>query len=499
MKFSFGKRAIPGSGALVVFGLDGGKLTQVGDEVDAAMDGQLSRALKAARFKGGAGETVEVVAPQGLKASRVLVVGAGKPGTLDPRGAERLGAGIARRLLTSGESTVSLVLDRQDAGKKDPALSDGDLAALICHGADLASYKFDKYRTTQKADEKPSLSKFAILCDFAPAAKKAFAAYEALGEGVFLARDLMTEPPNVLTPSEFAKRCQELEALGCTVKVLGETQLKKHKMAAMLGVGQGSEQESKLVVMEWKGGTKSAKPLALVGKGVVFDTGGISLKPGAGMEDMKGDMGGAAAVTGAMHAIAKRKAKANVVGLVGLVENMPDGKAQRPGDIVTSMSGQTIEIINTDAEGRLVLCDVLWYCQENCKPAAIVDLATLTGAMVIALGTEYAGFFSNNDDLAAQLTAAGESSGDRLWRMPLGPGYDKKINSKFADMKNVGGRDSGSITAAQFLQRFIKDVPWAHIDIAGTAWGPTGPIYPAWATGFGVRVLDRLVADVYEK
>ena len=287
--------------------------------------------------------------------------------------------------------------------------------------------------------------------------------------------------------------------------MLGEKEMKKLGMGALLGVAQGSAQEPQLLVMEWHGAGKDPKskggePVAFVGKGVTFDTGGISLKPGAGMEEMKWDMGGAGTVIGLMKALAGRKAKANVVGLVGLVENMPDGKAQRPGDIVKSMSGQTIEILNTDAEGRLVLADVLWYCQDKYKPEFIVDLATLTGAIIVTLGHEHAGLFANDDDLSEKLAAAGRATGEKIWRLPLDDAYDKLINTDAADMKNIGGKGAGSITAAQFLQRFVNKTPWAHIDIAGMAWSKESkPTVPKGATGFGVRLLDRLVADHYEK
>ncbi|MEM8921797.1 MAG: leucyl aminopeptidase, partial [Pseudomonadota bacterium] len=334
------------------------------------------------------------------------------------------------------------------------------------------------------------------------AAETEFAPLKAAADGTAVARDLVTEPPNVLHPESYAERIEALSDLGLEIKVLDEPAMAELGMGSLLGVGQGSIRGSRLCVISWMGaGDKDTAPVALVGKGVTFDTGGISLKPGAGMEDMKGDMGGSAAVVGAMVALAKRKAKANVVGLVGLVENMPDGNAIRPGDILTSASGQTIEIHNTDAEGRLVLADVLWYAQENYKPRAIVDLATLTGAIVISLGHEYAGLFSNNDDLAGQLSAAGDAEGEPVWRMPLGGAYDKLIDSPVADMKNVGGRAGGSITAAQFLQRFIEnDTPWAHLDIAGTAWRPgdAGALEPTWASGYGPRLLDRWIKDNYE-
>ncbi|MGC2392459.1 MAG: leucyl aminopeptidase, partial [Methylovirgula sp.] len=324
---------------------------------------------------------------------------------------------------------------------------------------------------------------------------------EAVAEGVLIARTLVNEPANVLTPEEFAKRAQELEKLGVEVKVLDEAAMKQLGMGALLAVGQGSERESRLVIMRWRGDKKESKskPIAFIGKGVVFDTGGISIKPAAGMEDMKGDMAGAACVVGLMHALAARKAKADVIGAIGIVENMPGPSAQRPGDILKSMSGQTVEVINTDAEGRLVLADVLWYVQDKFKPQFMIDLATLTGAVMVALGQEHAGLFSNDDELSARLIAAGKESNEKLWRLPLGAAYDKLLDSKFADMKNTGGRHGGSITAAQFLQRFVNGTPWAHLDIAGMGMNsPANEVNQSWGSGFGVRLLDRLVADNYE-
>src|SRR3569833_3611797 len=327
-------------------------------------------------------------------------------------------------------------------------------------------------------------------------AKKAFAPRAHITEGVMMARDLVNEPPNVLFPEEFAKRAASLRKLDVAVEILDVPAMKKLGMGALLGVSQGSARPGRTVVMRYNGGKRGEQPVAFIGKGVCFDTGGISITPSGSMEDMKGDMGGAACVVGLMHALAARKAKVNVIGAIGLVENMPDGNAQRPGDIVTSMSGQTIEIINTDAEGRLVLADVLWYVAKTAKPKFMVDLATLTGAIMVALGTEHAGMFSNNDELAERLLAAGIESGEKVWRMPLGPEYDKLIDSQFADMKNTGGRHGGSITAAQFLQRFVDGIPWAHLDIAGTAMGaPKTDNNHSWGAGYGVRLLDRLVAD----
>ncbi len=370
-------------------------------------------------------------------------------------------------------------------------------------GAKLRSYTFNQYRTKRRDEHEPTLNKVTIGSDDVRDAQKRWASLSAVADGVFLARDLVNEPPNVLSPEAFAHRARELARLGVKVEVLGEAAMKKLGMGALLGVGQGSERESQLVVMQWNGtrAKKTEAPLAFVGKGVCFDSGGLSLKTGAGMMGMKGDMGGAAAVVGTLKALAARKARVNAVGVVGLVENMPDGKAQRPDDVVRSMSGQTIEVLNTDAEGRLVLADALWYAQTRFKPKFVIDLATLTGAIMVALGHENGGLFSNDDRLSERLLAAGRAEGEPLWRLPLSDAYDKLLKSKIADMKNVGGPHAGSITAAQFLQRFVDKTPWAHLDIAGVAWqdGENKPLIPSWGTGWGVRILNRLVADHYEK
>jgi leucyl aminopeptidase len=375
-----------------------------------------------------------------------------------------------------------------------------DQAAGAASGLLLRAYKFDRYKTKKKEGEEGALrADVSIAVGDVAAARKAFAPSAHIVEGVVTARDLVNEPPNVLFPVEFARRASQLRKLGVGVEVLDVKAMRKLGMGALLGVSQGSTQPGRMVIMRWNGGKRGDQPVAFVGKGVCFDTGGISIKPAGSMEDMKGDMGGAACVVGLMQALAARKAKVNAIGAIGLVENMPDGNAQRPGDIVTSMSGQTIEIINTDAEGRLVLADVLWYVAKKFKPKFMVDLATLTGAIMVALGTEYAGLFSNNDELAGRLIEAGLATGERVWRMPLGPEYDKLIDSQFADVKNTGTRNGGSITAAQFLQRFVDGTPWAHLDIAGTAMGaPKTEINQSWGSGYGVRLLERLVADHYE-
>ncbi len=373
--------------------------------------------------------------------------------------------------------------------------------AALALGVLLRAYAFERYKTKRKEDEQQATEiTVTIAVAGVAAAKKAFESCQAVGDGVLIARDLVNEPANVLYPEEFARRAGNLKNLGVTVEVLNPAEMKKLGMNALLGVGQGSQHESRTVIMRWERGKSDVAPIAFIGKGVCFDTGGISIKPAASMEDMKGDMAGAACVVGLMHALAARKAKVNAVGAIGLVENMPSGAAQRPGDIVTTMSGQTIEIINTDAEGRLVLSDLLHYVNTRFKPKAMIDLATLTGAIIVALGQEYAGLFSNDERLAERLVQAGRETGERVWRMPLGPEYDKMIDSKFADMKNTGGRHAGAITAAQLLARFVEKTPWAHLDIAGTGMGsPQTEINRSWGSGFGVRLLNELIAQHYEK
>ncbi|PWE17844.1 leucyl aminopeptidase [Marinicauda salina] len=468
-------------------------LSEAARSLDSDSGGALSRALQASRFKGEAAEVLELAAPSGVDADRIILFGLGEKKDAHGNVIEKAAAAVTKRLLTSGAKTLSLRLD---------GAADLEAAARAGLGARLAAYRFDQYRTKLAADKKPSLKTVEVVVDDEKGAKKAWKGWEAVADGVETARDLVMEPANVLYPEEYAKRCKKLlEPLGAEVEVLDEAAMKKLGMGALLGVGQGSVRKSQMVIMRWNGGKDGDAPLAFVGKGVCFDTGGISIKPGPGMEDMKGDMGGSAAVVGLMHALAGRKVKANVVGVIGLVENMPDGNAQRPGDIVTSMSGQTIEILNTDAEGRLVLADALWYTQDRFDPKFIVDLATLTGAILISLGHEYAGIFSNDDDLAANMSKAGVASDEKVWRLPVGPEYDRQIDSKIADMKNLGkGRNAGSIAAAVFLQRFVNDKPWCHIDIAGAGmWSDSeDPRLPAFGTGFGVRLLDRMVRDYYE-
>ncbi|WP_075996005.1 leucyl aminopeptidase [Salaquimonas pukyongi] len=475
-------------GALVFFVPQDGALPPSAGPFDA--DGRLARAIKVAGFDGKAGALVNVLAPAaGL--DRILIAGLGKPEEWNEETWLKAGGKVFAALGKTTSATIATDLDGERGALE------AQEAAGIAMGATLRAYEFDAYRTKKK-DEKKKVA-LTLVSGSDSALRKAVKQAQAIAGGVMFARDLVNEPANMLGPVEFAKKAESLKKLGCTVTVLDEKKLKTEKMGALLGVAQGSVRPARVAVIEWKGGKARDKPVAFVGKGVVFDTGGISIKPAAGMEDMKGDMGGAAAVSGVMHALAARKAKVNAVGIIGLVENMPDGNAQRPGDIVTSRSGQTIEVLNTDAEGRLVLADLLDYCEEKFQPQFMVNLATLTGAIIIALGNAHAGLFSNDDELSERLVEAGMDTRERVWRMPLDKDYDKLIDSKNADMKNIGGRMAGSITAAQFLQRFVKDTPWAHLDIAGTAMGsPKNEYSQGWSSGFGVRLLDRLVANSYE-
>jgi leucyl aminopeptidase len=465
--------------------------------MDRQSDGGIERAALAADFKAKVRSTIEILAPGGLKMDRLVLIGGPSGADMSDCDWTHIGGVAYAQLAARRAQTATLLLD----GHVPTATA----AAEIAMGAVLRSYNFKKYRTKVADDNGDdaarSLTKLIIQTVDPEAARAAFVHSGAVAGGMFLARDLVNEPANVLGPVEFAERTRELTKLGVEIEILDVPALEALKMGALLGVGMGSTKPSRVVVMTWNGAkSKRAKPVCFVGKGVTFDSGGISIKPAAGMEDMKGDMGGAACVTGLMYALAARKAHVNAVGIIGLVENMVAGNAQRPGDIVTSMSGQTIEVLNTDAEGRLVLADVLWYAQDRFKPKFIVDLATLTGAIMVALGKEYAGMFSNDDELARHLSAAGEATGEKVWRMPLARAYDKLIDSKNADMKNIGGRNGGAITAAQFLQRFIKGTPWAHLDVAGVAMDSNKTdISQGWASGWGVRLLDRLVADHHEK
>jgi leucyl aminopeptidase len=462
-------------------------------DMPQGLDAALAQGAAAALFKGNVGQVFEGFTHHDGALRRIALAGAGdKTASERMLNLEQAGAALTAKYLVSGEA--AMVLDLAHAGLA------ADEAAAVLLGLRLRGWRHDAYRTRLAADKKPSLGTVHVVG--APAGTAAAWEREAaLAAGVEFTRRLVTEPANLLYPATFVAACEEAFAgTGAQLTVLGEADMAALGMGALLGVGQGSERESKILAIRWNGGEPGAQPTCFIGKGVTFDTGGISLKPPPGMEDMKWDMGGAGAVVGAMLALVARKAKANVIGIVGLVENMPDGKAQRPGDVVTTMSGQTVEVLNTDAEGRLVLCDVLHWAQEQYDPARMVDLATLTGAMIISLGHEYGGMFANDDTLAGQLDAAGRASGDKLWRMPLGSAYDKLIDSPIADIKNIGPREAGSITAAQFLQRFVrKGTPWAHLDIAGMVWSnKPGHTWDKGATGYGVRLLDRFVRDVLE-
>jgi leucyl aminopeptidase len=490
---SFAKFAAVESGTAILLVAAEGKVAAEAESVVGPA--LLSRIIDVSEFKGKLAASLSTIAPAGTELERVVLAGAGDPAKLKGDDWLKIGGAALSKIGTA--KNVAVVLALPGAGIS------AENAAEFALGMLLRSYTFDKYKTKKDDGDGEKQEKFAAKITIhvadPQAAKKAFANAEAVAAGVLLARDLVNEPANILGPVEFAERVEELKKLDVKVEILTEKDMKKLGMGSLLGVAQGSVRPARLAIMEWHGGKGKDKPIAFVGKGVTFDSGGISIKPAAGMDEMKGDMGGAAAVTGLMHALASRKAKVNVVGIIGIVENMINGDAQRPGDIVTSMSGQTIEVLNTDAEGRLVLADALYYCNDRFNPKFMINLATLTGAIMVALGVYRAGLFSNDDALAGQLFDAGQATGEKLWRMPLGDEYDKLIDTKNADMKNIGGRHGGAIIAAQFLQRFVGDTPWAHLDVAGTAMGSPATEYSqSWASGFGVRLLDRLVRDHFE-
>lgn len=468
------------AGRIAVFADAGSALTPALRRLDKLTKGGLARFLASDAFaEMKPGEVMDLAFPAGIAAEALQVVRL--PRRCDAGLARKAGGALGR---SHGPRDLTIVAENHHR------------AADIAFGLAMRAYEFTAHKTAEK--KAPGGVTMMVASPEAVAAEAAPMA--AVAEGVFFTRDLVNEPANVLTTYDFAARLAAMQELGLEVEILEEEELTRLDMGALLGVGQGSESPSKVVVMQWKGGPKDEAPFALVGKGVVFDTGGISIKPAAGMEEMTMDMGGAGVVAGVMRTLALRKAKANVVGLVGLVENMPDGRAQRPGDVVRSMKGDTIEVINTDAEGRLVLADVLWYTQERFKPTGIINLATLTGAIIIALGHENTGVFSNNDELCNAFLKAAAAEGEGAWRMPMGDAYDAKLKSRIADMMNVGGRDGGAITAAQFLKRFVRpDMPWCHLDIAGTALLKSDTaLAPKGATGWGVMALNRLIADKFE-
>jgi leucyl aminopeptidase len=503
MKISFTEPDQPRSGAVVVGVWEEGVLTHAARRLDEATSGAVTRALgAAARFSGKRDELLPIIGPANLGVSRIVLAGLGKAEASDGRSLRQLGGNLLAHLNGAGEKEATFAIEIDERAP----IGQADAAAELAFGAQLRSYRFDKYKTNQKPEQKPSVARLIVATADVAAAQRAYQPLEEAAKSVFFTRDLVSEPANVIYPETLAAQAATLAELGVEVEILDEHRMRELGMNALLAVGQGSARPPRLVVMQWHGAkaggnAKRSKPLAFVGKGVTFDTGGISIKPAAGMGDMKWDMAGSAVVIGLMLLLAGRNARVNAVGVVGLVENMPSGTAQRPGDIVVSMSGQTIEVLNTDAEGRLVLADALWYCQHRFKPRLMIDLATLTGAVIVALGHHRAGLFSNNDEIAERLVEAGKAVGEQVWRLPLDESYDREIDSDAADVKNIGGgRAAGSIVGAQFIQRFVNDVPWAHLDIAGTAWSTKdAPTVPKGATAFGVRLLDRFVSQYYEK
>ena len=493
MQIEFARPTTPDEGTVVVLAA-GASLGEMAAALDDRLDGLIRRAieLRGERFKRGA--ILDLTLPAGAGPERVLVVGLGKPDELKVHELEGLGGSIAVRLRALGANRATVVVD-------DPGglpVGGAELARALAIGAVLRSYRFLRYRTKREEGEADEVEALTFLLPEHERAAEAWSSEAAVLEGVLHARDLISEPANVLYPATFAEECRKLaDEVGLEVEVLGRAELEELGMNALLGVNQGSVREPFVAVMRWNGGGNGEPPVALIGKGVCFDTGGISIKPAGGMEDMKWDMGGAAAVFGAMKAVAGRKAKANVVGVLGLVENMPSGSAQRPGDVVKTMAGVTVEVINTDAEGRLVLADALHYTAERFKPKVMVDLATLTGAIIIALGHEQAGLFTDDDELATRLQAAGEATSEKLWRMPLGDPYAEHIKSDIADIKNVGrAREAGATAGAIFLKRFVGEIPWAHLDIAGVTFAKRDlPLAQKGATAFGVRLLDRWIRE----
>jgi leucyl aminopeptidase len=496
MKVSFAKPGSAAPGALAVGIFSGLELTPSAAQIDRKTRGALSRAIAAGRFRGKIGQVLPVLAPRGVGARSILVAGLGNAAEFSDLAAERAAGALAAYLLATAETDLALAIEAPKGATLDPAKLAAHLANAIC----LRAYRFDKYRTTEKPDSKPRLARLAVHTADPSAARAAYAPLASTTDSVLLARDLISEPGNVIYPASFAAAAKALTSLGLKIEVLGRDKLKKLGLNAMLGVAQGSSHEPQLVALKWNGAGKSGgAPIAFVGKGVTFDTGGISIKPAGGMEEMKYDMSGAAAVFGVMRSLAARKAKVNAVGICAMVENMPGDNAQRPGDVVRTMSGQTIEVIDTDAEGRLVLSDALYFAYSQYKPRAMIDLATLTGSVMVALGVEHGGLFANDDKFADQLLAAGKASGELLWRLPMTEHYDDLIKSDIADWKNDGGRWCDAINGASLLKHFVGNTPWAHLDIAGMAWTKQDrPTVPKGAVGFGIRLLDRLVADHFE-
>jgi len=496
--FQFTKEAQRTDVSIAVGIFENHELTSAAQFLDETTHSLLTNALKTNRFKGKVGQTLVLIAPNDLKVNRLILFGLGEKSKVTKLSLEEAGASLYGAVANTPDQELTI----HTADLDFPTISVGETAALIANGLLLKSYRFDKYKTVEKADEKPALQQVSIVTEQPEQASRAFEPLRIVSESALFCRELQNEPANVIYPLSYAAIIEEkLRPVGVDVQVLKVAELEKLGMGSLLAVGQGSDHEPCVVIMCYNNGPSDMQPVSFVGKGVTFDSGGISIKPGSGMEEMRYDMSGSAAVVGVMHALASRKAKVNAVGIVGLVENMPSGRAMRPGDILKTMSGQTIQVENTDAEGRLVLCDIMWHVQQKYKPQIMIDLATLTGAIVIGLGSVYAGLFSNDDTLAQQLSDCGEKSGDLLWRLPLHPRYNKQLNLDFCDMNNMGGREAGSITAAEFLQRYVKDTKWAHLDIAGTAWNlkQGGALFQKGASSIGVRLLNQLVQDYYEK
>ena len=496
MEITFSPKQKVDDGVVVVGLFDGNQLTLAAQDLDNRTEGAISRALDMSTFSGKLGETLTLIAPQGTSIERLVLLGLGKTDDCCEKSATLAGGKLAAELLKMYSPSVTLMLD----GVTLPRLKNYEVACHMASGILLRSYRFTKYKTQLKAKDQHKIDALTVITDFPEEADKLFQKQSPILEGVFMARNLMCEPPNVLTPSAFAKELSTLKSLDVKIEILDEAEMRKLGMGALLAVGQGSDNDSHMVVMHWQGGEPEEAPIALVGKGVTFDTGGISIKPSAKMDEMKMDMGGAALVAGTMKALAGRKAKVNVIGVVGLVENMPDGKSYRPGDIIKSYSGQTIEVLNTDAEGRLVLADALWYTQDRFRPQLMVDFATLTGAICIALGTKYAAALGTDQKAIDNLKQTGECLGEHVWQMPLDDRYDRDIDSKIADVKNTGAHGAGAITASHFLKRFTNNVPWIHMDIAGVAWSSEPhPLSGSYPSGWGVRLMDQFISKHFEK
>jgi leucyl aminopeptidase len=494
MEVTFKSLETPQEGVAVVVLFEDKDLTPAAKVLDEKTEGFLHRALTASNFKGKKGQCLSLMAPHHTSFDRVIVLGLGPIDDCSEHSVTESGSALAVELLKMKCSKVTVLLE----GIAIPSLKNHELACHLAAGLLLRSYRFTKYKTKLKDEDQYKIDTLTMLTDFPENADQLFRKSSSSIEGVFLVRNLMCEPPNVLTPKVMMEELMGLKKLGVKVEVLDTAEMQKLGMNALLAVAQGSSNPPYMVVMQWQGGDPKDAPIAFVGKGVTFDTGGISIKPASKMDEMKMDMGGAAVVAGLMMALAGRKAPVNAVGVVGLVENMPDGSAMRPGDIVTSLSGQTIEILNTDAEGRLVLADALWYTQNRFHPQLMVDLATLTGAVVVALGTKYAAAMGNQVAID-KMKQTGDTIGEHIWQLPIDERYDKDINSKFADIKNTGAHGAGAITAGHFLQRFTNKTPWVHLDIAGIAWSDEiHPLSGSYPSGFGVRLLDKFLAKHYE-